>query len=63
MFGYLTKDKNNNTIVSNKIIRERIYNYLISKTDSNVMTNYNFKDNFITDDNGLDMVILHTKKD
>ena len=61
MFGYLTKDKNNNTIVSNKIIRERIYNYLISKTDRNVMINYNFKDNFITDDNGLDMMKILLK--
>ncbi|MBB6713225.1 AAA family ATPase [Clostridium gasigenes] len=54
MFGYLSKN-DNNTIVSNKIIRERIYNYLVSKTDSKVMSSYNFKDNFITEDHGLDM--------
>ncbi|MDR5587405.1 MULTISPECIES: GxxExxY protein [Clostridium] len=55
MFGYLSKDENNNTIVSNKIIRERIYNYLVSKTDSKIMSKYNFKDNFITENNGLHM--------
>lgn len=55
MLGYLSRDKNNNTIVSNRIIRERIYNYLVSKTDSKTMISYNFKDNFITKDNGLKM--------
>lgn len=55
MFGYLDKDNNNNTIVSNKVIRERIYNYLVSKTDSKTMTSYNFKDNFICEYNGLNM--------
>lgn len=55
MFGYLSKDENNNVVVSNKIIRERIYNYLVSKIDNKDMLSYNFKDNFITSDNGLDM--------
>lgn len=55
MFGYLSKDENNNVVVSNKIIRERIYNYLVSKIDNKEMLSYNFKDNFITSDNGLDM--------
>lgn len=55
MFGYLSKDENNNVIVSNKIIRERIYNYLVSKIDNKDMMSYNFKENFITKDNGLDM--------
>lgn len=55
MFGYLSKDDNNNTIVSNRIIRERIYNYLVSKTYSKAMSSYNFKDNFITKDHGLHM--------
>lgn len=55
MFGYLSKDENNNVVVSNKIIRERIYNYLVSKIDNKDMMNYNFKDNFIISDNGLDM--------
>lgn len=41
MFGYLSKD-DNNTIVSNKIITERIYNYLVSKTDSKLMSSYNY---------------------
>lgn len=55
MFGYLSKDGENNTIVSNKIIRERIYNYLVSKTDTKTMSSYNFKGNFITENNGLNM--------
>lgn len=55
MFGYLAKDKNNNVIVSNKIIRERIYNYLVSKTDNKIMSNYNFKENFIDENDGLNM--------
>lgn len=55
MFGYLSKDDDNNTILSNKIIRERIYNYLVSKTDNKVMSSYNFKDNFVTENDGLDM--------
>lgn len=55
MFGYLVKDENNNMSVSNQIIRERIYNYMISKTDTRTMSGYNFKDNFITENNGLNM--------
>lgn len=55
MFGYLSKDENNNVVVSNKVIRERIYNYLVSRIDNKEMLSYNFKDNFITRDNGLDM--------
>ncbi|SFD32067.1 AAA family ATPase [Clostridium uliginosum] len=55
MFGYLVKDKNNNTIVSNQILKEVIYNYMISKTDTRTMSRYNFKDNFINEDNTLDM--------
>lgn len=55
MFGYLSKDEDNNTIVANRIIGERIYNYLISKENCGDMIKYNFKSNFITKDNGLDM--------
>ncbi|WP_252231339.1 AAA family ATPase [Clostridium sp. ZBS15] len=55
MFGYLVKDKNNNTTVSNQILKEVIYNYMISKTDTRTMSKYNFKDNFINEDNTLDM--------
>lgn len=54
MLGYLSKDDNNTIVVSNKIIRERVYNYLVSKTDSKVMSSYNFKDNFIIEDHGLE---------
>lgn len=34
MFGYLVSDKDNNVIVSNQILKEVIYNYMISKTSS-----------------------------
>ena len=55
MLGYLVSDKNNNVIVSNQILKEVMYNYMISKTDTLDMSSYNFKDNFINKDNGLDM--------
>lgn len=55
MFGYLKKDENNNIAVSNQIFKEVIYNYMISKADTMSMSKYNFKDNFIKEDNTLDM--------
>ena len=55
MFGYLTKDGENNVDIASQIVKERIYNYMVSKTDIEKMSSYNFKDNFITKDNGLDM--------
>ncbi|WP_160675940.1 AAA family ATPase [Clostridium sp. C8-1-8] len=55
MLGYLIADKNNNVAVSNKILREVIYNYMISKMNVTNMSSYNFKDNFITTNNGLNM--------
>lgn len=55
MLGYLTSDKDNNVIVSNQILKEVIYNYMISKTYIANMSAYNFKDNFITNNNGLNM--------
>lgn len=55
MLGYLIKDKNNNVVVSNQILKEVIYNYMVSKTDTRTMARYNFKDNFIKEDNTLDM--------
>ncbi|NMM62423.1 AAA family ATPase [Clostridium sp. P21] len=55
MFGYLVKNKNNNIVVSNQILKEVIYSYMISKTDTMTMAKYNFKDNFIKEDNTLNM--------
>ncbi len=55
MFGYLIKDENNNIAVSNQIFKEVIYNYMISKADTITMSRYNFKDNFILEDNNLNM--------
>lgn len=55
MFGYFEKDKNNIITVSNQILREVIYNYMISKADTSTMSKYNFKDNFINEDNTLNM--------
>lgn len=54
MLGYLSCNNDNNVEVSNQILKEVIYNYMISKTDTIDMISYNFKDNFITEDNGLD---------
>jgi len=55
MFGYLIKYENNNIAVSNQVFKEVIYNYMISKTDTMVISRYNFKDNFIMEDNTLNM--------
>lgn len=55
MFGYLIKSEDGTVHVSNQIFKEVIYNYMISKSDNISMAGYNFKNNFITDDNGLDM--------
>lgn len=61
MFGYLKKDKNRNVVISNQIIKERVYNYMISKTNTRVMARYNFKDNFIKKDNTLNMEYILLK--
>ncbi|MGL5694954.1 MAG: GxxExxY protein, partial [Peptostreptococcaceae bacterium] len=61
MLGYLVCSKENNVEVSNQIIKEVIYNYMISKTNILNMTSYNFKDNFITSNNGLDMEKILSK--
>lgn len=34
MYGYLDKDTDNNVVISNRIIKERIYNYLISRVET-----------------------------
>lgn len=55
MYGYLIKDNEGTVQVSNQIFKEVIYNYMISRANNNIMSGYNFKANFITEDNGLDM--------
>lgn len=55
MFGYLVADDENNVMVSNQILKEVIYNYMISRTDTKDMSAYNFKSNFIKEDESLDM--------
>ena len=55
MLGYLIVDNDNNVEVSNQILKEVIYNYMISKTNVANMSGYNFKDNFIVSNNGLNM--------
>ena len=55
MYGYLEKSKEGMVQVSNQILREYIYNYMISRANNNEMSGYNFKNNFVTEDNGLDM--------
>lgn len=61
MLGYLIADKDNNVAVSNQILKEVIYNYMISKTKVTNMSSYNFKDNFITIGNGLNMELILLK--
>lgn len=61
MFGYLERSENGTVRVSNQILKEFIYNYMISRADNNYMSSYNFKSNFITDDNGLDMKKIFLK--
>ncbi|MGL4991584.1 MAG: GxxExxY protein [Sarcina sp.] len=55
IYGYLIKDENGNSQVSNQIFKEVIYNYMISRANNNQISNYNFKSNFITQDNGIDI--------
>ena len=55
-FGYF-KNNDGNIEIANQIFLERIYNYMVSKMEnkSNNMDKYNFKNNFITENNGLDI--------
>ena len=55
VFGYLSKDKNNYVIVSNKIFSELIFNYMTSKIDTSTMSDYNIKSRFKTKDGGLNI--------
>lgn len=55
MYGYLIKSEEGTVQVSNQILKEYVYNYMVSKADNYKMSEYNFKNNFVTDDNGLDM--------
>ncbi|MGL5066313.1 MAG: GxxExxY protein [Sarcina sp.] len=55
MYGYLIKGEDGTVEVSNQIFKEVIYNYMVSRTNNNEMIGYNFKSNFITEDDGLDM--------
>ncbi|MGL4449840.1 MAG: AAA family ATPase [Sarcina sp.] len=54
VFGYLTKNKDGLVEVSNRILKEFIYNYMVARVNDNKMIAYNFKDKFI-DGNGLNM--------
>lgn len=48
VFGYF-KDDNGKVEISNVIFKQRLYNYYSSKIENKIhMSNYNFKDNFIT---------------
>lgn len=49
------KEYDNKVMIHNRIYEQIIYNYMISKTESKVkMSSYNFRDNFIYNDNELD---------
>lgn len=51
------KDTDNGVAISNKVFEEVLYNYMASKlrTKTKDMSNYNFKNNFITTEAGLDI--------
>lgn len=59
IYGYL-KNEDGKVKVSNRIFNERIFNYMSSKTENKVkdMTFYNFKNNFITPENGLNVKLI-----
>ena len=40
--------------IQNRIYEQRIYNYMVSKTETSDIENYNFQDNFIIHNNKLD---------
>lgn len=53
VFGYF-ENVNGRVKISNRIFQEMLYNYFSSKLENKTdMSNYNFKENFITD-HGLD---------
>lgn len=54
MFGYF-KEKDGFIEISNKIFSEVMYNYMVETVDNKVISKYNFKDNFLTESNDLDM--------
>ncbi|WP_411682464.1 AAA-like domain-containing protein [Clostridium thailandense] len=55
MYGFLKEEKNRCKI-HNRIFEQYIYNHLtaIKARESSNISNYNFRDNFLTSDNGLD---------
>lgn len=55
MYGFLKEEKNRCKI-HNKIFEQYIYNHLtaIKARKSDSISNYNFRENFLTTDNGLD---------
>lgn len=56
LYGIL-KDDNGLVKVSNRVYEQRIYNYFASKLDNNLekMSKYNFKENFVKENNSLDI--------
>ncbi|MCD2345251.1 GxxExxY protein [Clostridium guangxiense] len=55
IYGIFKEDDNKVTI-HNRIYEQIIYNYMISKIEAKVkMSNYNFRDNFIIDNDALDL--------
>lgn len=55
LYGFLKEEKNRCKI-HNRIFEQYIYNHLtaIKARESSNISNYNFRDNFVTSDNGLD---------
>ena len=55
IFGYLSKDEDNYVVISNKIFSELIFNYMTSKIDTTIMSEYNVKSKFETVGGGLNI--------
>lgn len=56
LYGII-KDSNGVSKVSNRVFEQRIYNYFASNVETSTenISNYNFRDNFLLKDGGLDM--------
>ncbi|MGL5353989.1 MAG: AAA family ATPase [Clostridium sp.] len=61
-YGYFKND-DGKVQISNQIFLERLYNYMVSKMENNTsnMEKYNFKNNFLIEDGGLDISMVIRK--
>ncbi|MBU3109817.1 AAA family ATPase [Clostridium gasigenes] len=62
LYGIIKNEKNN-CMLSNRVFEQRIYNYFSSKLETKTknIASYNFKDNFLLTNGGLDMKLVLIK--